>query len=159
VPSSDPPVPSAAPSAAPSSASAAPAIDIAGGVVTINPDALAPLFYAPPADGSVDPFYHLHTSPDEDGFFLSVEAYTVYGSAWTGQTGTFAIDCSPAGTGICVHFDPDGSGPLANLGSDFLATGEITIVALGEAGFDVTLSEVAFSDGTTIPGPLRLVFS
>jgi hypothetical protein len=132
-------------------------ISIAAGVVTIDADGIVPLVFVPPEAGSTDPFFHIHTSPATDGFFLGIELYTVYGAAWTGQTGTFPIDCTPAGTGICVHFDPDGPGPQRNLGADFLATGQIRIDQLTTNEFDVTLTTVAFSDGTTIPGPLRLI--
>jgi hypothetical protein len=55
-----------------------------------------------------------------------------------------------------VHFDADGPGPLTDLGADFLVTGSITFAALTATTFDVTLTDVTFSDGTTIPGPLRL---
>jgi len=114
------------------------------------------LILVPPASGSSDPFYHIHTTPAVDGFFLSIEAYTVYGPKWTGQLGVFAIDCTQTGTGICVHFDPDGSGPMPDLGKDFKVSGEITFTALSTTAFDVTLRNVKFSNGTTIAGPLRL---
>ena len=117
---------------------------------------MATPFFAPPAAGSGDPFYQLHSDPAADGFFLSVEAYTVYGTAWTGELGTFEIDCSPAGTGICVHFDPDGAGPEGNAGADFAATGQITFHELGPDGFRATLENVQFSNGITISGPLEL---
>jgi hypothetical protein len=42
----------------------------------------------------------------------------------------FQVDYSPAGSGICIHFDAD--------------------------GFEVTLTNVTFTDGTTIPGPLTV---
>ena len=134
----------------------APAIVIQGSAVTINPDALAALVFVPPAAGSADPFYHIHTTPAVDGFFLSIEAYTLYGPKWTGQLGTFAIDCSPAGTGICVHFDPDGPGAQPDLGKDFKVTGEIAFTVLSATAFDVTLRNITFSNGTTIAGPFRL---
>jgi hypothetical protein len=137
-------------------ATAGPPITIDEGRVVIDAASLAPLVFVPPQAGSADPFFHVHTSPASDGFFLGIELYTVYGTAWTGQTGTFSIDCRPAGTGICVHFDPDGPGPQPNVGADFKATGDITIDQLDPSGFDVTLSNVAFSDGTGIAGPLRL---
>ena len=124
--------------------------------MTIDPSALAPLYYAPPVPGSPDPFYHIHTTPAVDGFFLSIEAYTVYGTQWTGQLGTFEIDCSVAGTGICVHFDPDGPGPAVDLGSDFSGSGQITFTLLETGAFEVTLANVAFAQGTVIPGPLTL---
>lgn len=138
----------------------------AGQPITLNPDgtyaidwgALAgPAYFAPPAAGSADPFFHVHNDPASDGFFFSVEAYTSgYGTAWTGELGDFVIDCSPAGTGICVHFDPDGPGPLPDLGSDFLVTGDVSIEQADGDGFVATFSNVGFSDGTTIPGPFTV---
>ena len=154
---------SAAPAATPAAtATPAPtatrgvAIVVPNGLATINPDALAPIVFVPPAAGSADPFYHVHTTPALDGFFLSIEAYTKYGPKWTGQLGTFAVECTPTGTGICVHFDPDGPGPQADLGKDFKATGQVTFTALSATGFDITLTALRFSDGTTVAGPLRL---
>ena len=50
------------------------------------------------------------SNSDVDGFFFSLELYTEWGQAWTGETGGFEISCSdPAtSTGICPYFDPDG---------------------------------------------------
>ena len=126
------------------------------GVVTIDWDALqGGAVFVPPA-GDSDPFFHVHTLPAEDGFFFSVEAYTVYGPQWTGQLGDFAIDCSTGGTGICVHFDPDGPGPILDLGADFAVTGDVTILQADAEGFVAEFSNVEFSDGTTIPGPFTV---
>ena len=114
-------------------------------------------FYSPPQAGSADPFYHVHTNPAVDGFFLSIEAYTTaYGPGWTGQLGTFEIDCSEGGTGICVHFDPDGPGPTPSAGSKFDVRGSITFERLDATGYTVILMDVVFSEGFTIPGPLRM---
>lgn len=136
-------------------AAAAPLME-SGGVYTINWDALqGPVFFAPPGGGA-DPFFHVHTTPAEDGFFFGVEAYTVYGTAWTGQLGEFTIDCSPTGTGICVHFDPDGPGPIGDLGADFMVTGDVEIIQADAEGFVAIFSNVAFSDGSTIPGPFTV---
>ena len=126
------------------------------GTVVIDWDGLEGIFFAPPATSSADPFFHVHNQPATDGFFLSIEAYTVYGTAWMGELGTYQIDCSPAGSGICIHFDPDGEGPIGDLGADFLATGTIDISQADAGGFVATLRDVAFSDGTTIPGPLTI---
>ena len=135
-----------------------PAITIDGTTVTINPDALVPPFFAAPASGSSDPYWHFHTTPAQDGFFLAVEAYTTgYGVASTGELGTYPIECTTAGTGICVHFDQDGPGPAGDVGADFLATGSITFDLLEPGSYDITLENLAFTDGTTIPGPLRFV--
>ena len=126
------------------------------GVVTIDWDALqGDVFFAPPGGGA-DPFFFVHTDPDVDGFFFSVEAYTVYGPAWTGQQGDFTIDCSLAGTGICLHFDPDGPGPMGDLGADFAVTGDVSISQADADGFVAEFSNVEFSDGTTIPGPFTV---
>ena len=135
---------------------AGPALVESGGVFTINWDALVgPVFFAPPGGGA-DPFFQVHTSPAEDGFFFGVEAYTVYGTAWTGQLGEFTIDCTQTGTGICVHFDPDGPGPSLDLGADFLVTGDVEILQADADGFVAVFSDVAFSDGSTIPGPFTV---
>lgn len=130
------------------------AFTMTDGVVTIDWSQLDGIFFAPPVAGSTDPFFHVHNDPGRDGFFLSVEAYTTgYGTAWTGELGMFQIDCSPAGSGICVHFDPDGAGPIGDLGADFLVTGDIEVLQADGDGFEVVLSTVTFTDGTTIPGP------
>lgn len=100
----------------------------------------------------LDPFFHIHTDPDLDGFFISFELYTTYGPTWTGELGTFEISCSAASTGICVHFDPDGDGPIGNLGADFRAAGTVTINALDETTYDIVVDELVFSDGTTVTG-------
>lgn len=111
-------------------------------------------FYAEVGGG--DPYFNIHNFPESDGFFFSLELYTVYGSTWSGELGTFDIGCAPASTGICAHFDPDGPGPLGNLGADFLATGSVTINQLDAEGYDIVVDELVFSDGTTITG-LHLV--
>lgn len=127
-----------------------------GNVYTIDWDALVgPVFFSP-AGGGADPFFHVHNTPADDGFFFSVEAYTVYGPEWTGQLGTFDIDCTATGTGICVHFDPDGPGEAADLGADFLVTGTVEILQADDEGFVAVFSDVAFSDGSTIPGPFTI---
>lgn len=127
------------------------------GVYTIDWSALTGgVFFAPPAFGALDPFFFVHTDPAVDGFFFSVEAYTVYGPAWTGELGTFPIDCTAAGTGICVHFDPDGPGPIGDLGADFMVTGDVEIVQADGDGFEAVFSDVTFSDGSTIPGPFTV---
>lgn len=130
----------------------------ADGTYTIDWDALeGSVFYAPPAAGSADPFYFLHTDPAVDGFYFSIEAYTTgYGTAWAGELGTFPIDCTPGGTGICVHFDPDGPGPVGDLGADFLVSGDVEFVELGDEGLVAVVSNVTFTDGSTIPGPLTV---
>lgn len=126
------------------------------GVYTIDWSALqGAVFFAPPGGGA-DPFFQVHTTPAVDGFYFGVEAYTVYGTAWTGQLGEFTIDCSPAGSGICVHFDPDGPGPMPDLGADFMVTGDVEIIQADAAGFVAILSNLAFSDGSAIPGPFTV---
>jgi len=104
-----------------------------------------------PADGGADPFFHIHSSNDADGFYLSFEFYTVWGQAWTGETGTFDIACQDPSrdTGICVHFDPDGPGPAGDLGADFGARGTVVIRQLDKGGYDVDVIGLAFTDGTT----------
>jgi hypothetical protein len=89
-------------------------------LVTLNAESWAPLHAAYTA--SSDPFYQFHDN--ESGFYFNVELYTVYGSGWTGQTGTFKPDCNR--NGICVYLVPDDVNP-------YLATaGEVTITSLGE---------------------------
>ncbi len=107
-------------------------------------------FFAP-AGGGTDPFFHIHTNPASDGFFLAFEMYTVWGGGWTGEMGTFPVTrTDPASsTGICPYFDPDGPGPLPVLGGDFATTGEITINQLDGAGYDIIVHSLLFSDGTT----------
>lgn len=104
-----------------------------------------------------DPFFYIHTQSKE-GFFFSLEMYTTgFGSAWTGDLGDFEIGCSSAGSGICLHFDPDGDDEaLGDLNADFAATGKITITKLDEDGYDLTLTDIVFSNGDTIPGPTQL---
>lgn len=104
-----------------------------------------------------DPYWHVHTNPAADGFFLSLEMFTTgYGSAWEGETGTFAIDCSEQGSGICVHFNPEGPLAAGDLGADFAVTGQVDVDQLDESGYSLVLTDVIFSDGSTIPGPATL---
>jgi len=105
--------------------------------VTVDPSALAELFYLFVETNPADPYYNIHTN-DSD-LFVGIELYTLYGAGWTGQLGTFALDCD--GSGICVYLDPDGTGPLGALGPG--STGSIVIDQL-EGGYSVTLTGVAF---------------
>lgn len=90
--------------------------------VELNPEAWSSLYIA--YNGGSDPFFHIHT--DEESFFVGIELYTVYGAGWTGQTGTFALDCSA--NGICVYLVPDAVHP-------YLATeGEVEIESLSQTG-------------------------
>ena len=131
------------------------ALSVNGDVYTINWNALVgPVVFSPPF--GPDPYYLVHTSPPHDGFFFSIEAYTTYGPDWTGQLGTFAIECTSTGTGICVHFDPDGNGPMPDLGADYLVTGTAEILQANSDNFVATLSDIVFSDGSTIPGPFTI---
>jgi hypothetical protein len=104
-----------------------------------------------------DPFWHLHTQDDE-AFWFSLEMFTTgFGEAWEGETGTFDLGCGAELSGICLHLDPDGDGDAADdLNADFRATGTIRIDQLDEDGYDLTLSDVEFTDGSTLPGPTRL---
>ncbi|MDW3219187.1 MAG: hypothetical protein R8F63_11305 [Acidimicrobiales bacterium] len=126
-----------------------PALVVDGNTLTVNWDAVTPTFI-PPAAGSADPFFHIHSSNAVDGFYLSFEMYTVWGGAWTGETGTFEIGCNDqvADSGICVHFIPV-SAEGNDLGADFGATGTVTINQLDESGYDLVVSGLTFSDGTT----------
>lgn len=135
-----------------------PLTETATGVYTIDWDGLqGAVFYAAPAAGSSDPFFHVHTDPATDGFFFSVEAYTTgYGTAWTGELGETTVGCTPAGSGICIHFDPDGPGPIGDLNADFMATGFVDVLQADADGFVGVFTDVSFSDGTTIPGPFTV---
>ena len=71
-----------------------------------------------------DPFFQIHDN--EAGFYANLEAYTVWGDDWTGQSGTFAPDCN--GTGLCFWLLPDDE-------HAFLATaGEVDVVELEQSG-------------------------
>lgn len=138
--------------AAPTTTAAAAPLQVVDDVVTVDWNALtATPFYATP-DGGSDPFFHIHTTPDVDGFFLSFELYTTgYGQEWTGETGTFDISCDnpTSSTGICPYFDPDGPGPEPVKGSDFQTTGSLTINQLDEDGYEIVVHTLTFTDGTT----------
>ena len=137
-----------------STAASGPGIAVdASGAVTLDSDSLAPLFFAFVEGDGTDPFWHIHTEEASGGGFFSLEMYTVFGPMWTGELGTFDIDCSEAGTGICPHFTPPGSD--VDAGADFAAMGSVDIVQLDAEGYDVTAT-VAFTDGTTV-GPVQLV--
>lgn len=154
-PVTEPPATDAPATDAPTTTTPASAISATDTGFAIDWTALAATpFYA--QVGGADPFFHIHNIPASDGFYFALEMYTVYGSTWSGELGTFDIGCAPASTGICAHFDPDGPGPLPNLGADFLATGSVTINQLDAEGYDVVVDELVFSDGTTITG-LHLV--
>ena len=134
-----------------------PAITSDGGEYTITWSSLPSTpFYSPPAEGSPDPFFHIHTNPSVDGFFLSFEMYTSgYGALWTGELGEVEIHCyepvpGPNSTGICPHFVPPGGS--ADLNADFMAMGSITINQLDESGYDIVVNELIFTDGSYIVG-------
>ena len=59
------------------------------------------------------------------------------------------IDCSPGGTGICVHLVRPGTD--ADLGEDGAVTGTVAINQLDDTGYDIVV-DATFSDGTTITG-------
>ena len=106
--------------------------------------------YLPNTGPASDPFFHIHTSNELDGFYLSFELYTMWGQGWTGETGDFEISCldQNSDTGICVHFDPDGPGPMGDIAADFGATGQVTITALDNGMYDVSVHSLRFTDGT-----------
>jgi hypothetical protein len=144
---------------APTRSSEPPVIELSDGVFEIDWSRLGePAYYGfDDATNPDDPFWHLHNQAGPDGFFLALEMYTTgYGSAWEGETGDFELSCTATGTGICIHFDPDGEGPTSDLNGDFEATGQITIRRLDDEGYDLVLTEVVFTGGTMIPGPLEL---
>jgi len=102
--------------------------------VTINVGCLAPLFYA--FNSGADPFWHLHTQQND--IHLSLAAYTVYGPSWTGQTGTFPLECGLP-WGLCLTFDADGAGPIP---VTMWASGQITINRLDAGGYSVSFGGV-----------------
>ena len=138
--------------AAPTTTEAVAALEIDGDEVVVRWDALpSEPHYSTPGAASSDQLFHIHTSAADDGFYLSFELYTAWGSAWQGETGTFDIDCADpsSSTGICVHFDPDGTGPEPPKGSDFRTTGSVTIHQLDDGGYRLEVHELEFSDGTS----------
>jgi len=129
-----------------------PAIAIEGDVVNLSWANLPSTPYFAPAGVGSDPFFHIHTNPASDGFMLSFELYTTgYGSQWTGELGTFDISCADPvnSTGICPYFDSDGPGPIEILGTDFGATGTLTILQLDSDGYEIVVHELIFTNGTT----------
>lgn len=126
-------------------------LDQSGDLVVVDWSALPSTPYFEPDAGGDDPYFHIHTNPESDGFFLSFELHTVWGEAWTGQTGTFDITCSNPGTstGICPYFDADGPGPEPVIGDDFGASGSMTIVQLDDTGYEIVVHQLLFSDGTS----------
>ncbi len=104
--------------------------------VTINNECLDPLFFAFNNANSSDPFWHVHTQQDD--IFLSLELYTLYGSSWSGDTGTFPLDCNEP-WGLCAIFDADGVGPEPAV---MWAGGEISISRLDDGGYDVSFAGV-----------------
>ena len=89
-----------------------------------------------------DPFFQLHDN--EEGFYFNAELYTVYGSGWTGQTGTFALDCSK--NGICVYLVPD------DVNSYLANSGTVQIDSLSQQGGSVTSPvDVTFQNASFYP--------
>lgn len=133
-----------------------PALTSDGSSYTIVWESVDAPFWSPAVKSDPDPFYFIHTFPDADGFYFSIEMYTTgYGALWQGQLGDVEIICdeappAPNSTGICPHLDPDGPGPIGDLNADFAAIGSITIDQLDETGYDITVNEIIFSDGSTI---------
>ena len=134
---------------------AEPALSQDGDTYAIVWASTASPFWAPANESAADPFFHIHTEPDQDGFFFSLEMYTTgYGALWTGELGEVEVLCmegvpGPSSTGICPYFDPDGPGPI-EVNSAFVATGSITINQLDENGYDIVVNEIVYPNGTTI---------
>lgn len=125
---------------------------IDGAAVTVNWESLPSTPFFAPAGDDFDPHFLIHTNPKTDGFFFSFELYTTgYGAEWTGELGTFDISCDnlTSSTGICPYFDSDGEGPIGVLGGDFATTGSMTVVQLDDAGYEIVVHEIVFTDGTT----------
>lgn len=140
----------AAPTTAAPTTTLAPTLTVDGATYSVIWDQVSD-FYKAPAAGAADPFFHIHSSNAADGFYLSFEMYTVWGQAWSGETGTFKISCSnpSTSTGICVHFIPV-SAEGNDLAADFGATGTVVIRQLDENGYDIDVMGLTFTDGSTI---------
>ena len=119
------------------------------GLLVLDWSLVHPIYIPQDTSGS-DPFFHIHTDAELDGFYMSFELYTVWGEAWTGDTGVFDITCIDpvTSTGLCIHFDPDGPGPLGDTAADFGATGTMLINQLDEFGYDLEVTGLTFTDGT-----------
>lgn len=136
-----------------------PLVESPEGVYAIDWSALgAPAFFGYDDETDPeDPFWLVNNQSEVDGFFLGLEMYTTgFGERWEGQLGTYRIACDRRGTGICLHFDPDADGPEPDLGADFGTTGTVSIRKLDPDGYHLVLSDVEFTDGSRIPGPLVL---
>lgn len=114
--------------------------------VTLAPSELASLVYSYSATffGSADPLYEIETT--SSAFVIDTSFFTKFGTAWTGQAGTFAVGCgNVSGSGICVHFDPDGAaGSVGLLGP--ATHGSVTITGLGTS-YSVTFNDVRIDHG------------
>lgn len=89
-------------------------------LVSLNTDSWGTLSSSYNSGG--DPFYQFHDN--EEGFYFNVELYTVYGAGWTGQTGTFDIDCNS--NGLCIYLVPNDVNPY------LASAGEIAIDSLSQ---------------------------
>ena len=98
-------------------------------IVKLNTESWGPLYAS--YNATSDPFYQFHDN--EDGFYFNIELYTVYGSGWKGETGTFDTNCRT--NGICVYLVPDNTNPF------LAASGEIVIDTLAQT--DGTLQKPA----------------
>lgn len=92
--------------------------------------------------GSFHSYYLFHDN--EDGFDFHVELWTTHGFGWTGQLGTFPIDCT--GIGICANFSPDGVNYYR------AKEGEVDIIALSRAG-ETASGEMVLTNLTLQPNP------
>lgn len=89
-----------------------------------------------------DPFFQLHDN--EEGFYFNAELYTVYGLGWTGQTGTFDLDCT--NNGICVYLVPD------DINSYLANSGTVQIDSLSQQGGAITGAvNVTFQNASFYP--------
>jgi len=81
---------------------------------------------------------------NEDGFNFNVELWPTHGMGWTGQLGTFPIDCT--GIGICANFSPD------DVNHYQAKEGEVDIIALSRAG-ETASGEIVLTNLTFQPNP------
>lgn len=136
-----------------------PLIESPEGTYEVNWSALGapPYFGYDDTTDPEDPFWLINNQTQVDGFSFGLEMYTTgFGERWQGRLGKYRIWCDRRGTGICLHFDPDGEGPQPDLGADFATTGTVTIHELDPDGYHLVLEDVEFTDGSRIPGPLEL---
>lgn len=126
----------------------APALDDSGDQVVVDWTAISDVYLPDTPAQSGGTFFHIHSDNAVHDFYLNFELYRDWGAGWSGELGTFEIGCNDPNTdtGICVHYvTADGT----NVGEDFSAAGTVTITQLDGDGYEILVSGLTFSDGTT----------